>query len=186
MPTSESETVVEEFTVVDESSPLATDGGVGSEVENVFSAGSESVFRLSRDASQTCVCERIEAAGCPVREVSAVDGELRVGFFARDRETLQSVLDTLGEVYDGLNVRRLLWSGQDDTDRRPILVDTAVLTERQREVLTTAHEMGYFDHPKGANASEVAEELDITASTINEHLAAAQRNLLDELADKWT
>lgn len=43
--------------------------------------------------------------------------------------------------------------------------------------------MGYFDHPKGANATEVADVLDITQATFAEHLSAAQRKLLSTILD---
>ncbi|AGN00628.1 Bacterio-opsin activator HTH domain-containing protein [Salinarchaeum sp. Harcht-Bsk1] len=60
-------------------------------------------------------------------------------------------------------------------------VDLDKLTDRQREVLGTAYEMGYYQYPRGANASEVAEALDICPSTLAEHLAAAQTKVLDDL-----
>ncbi|GAB3684603.1 hypothetical protein GCM10028857_13820 [Salinarchaeum chitinilyticum] len=63
-------------------------------------------------------------------------------------------------------------------------VDVDQLTDRQLEVLETAHDMGYYQYPRGANASEVAEALDICPSTLAEHLAAAQSKLLaDVLGD---
>jgi len=52
------------------------------------------------------------------------------------------------------------------------------LTERQREVLRTAYEMGYCDVPRGASSEEVAAELDVGASTVAEPLQRAERNLL--------
>ena len=55
------------------------------------------------------------------------------------------------------------------------------LTDPQREALRTAYEMGYFEYPRDANASEVAAALDIQRSTFTEHLNAAQSKLLDEL-----
>ena len=48
-------------------------------------------------------------------------------------------------------------------------------------MVETAHEMGYFEYPRGANAEEVAAELDVHPSTLAEHLAAAQAKLLDQL-----
>jgi predicted DNA binding protein len=48
-------------------------------------------------------------------------------------------------------------------------------------VLRTAHQLGYFEHPKGANAGEVAESLDITTATFIQHLSAAQQKLLDSV-----
>ena len=43
------------------------------------------------------------------------------------------------------------------------------LTERQREVARTAARMGYYE-PEGASAAEVADELDISTSTLSTHL----------------
>ena len=43
------------------------------------------------------------------------------------------------------------------------------LTERQREVARTAARMGYYE-PEGASAAEVADELDISPSTLSTHL----------------
>jgi DNA-binding CsgD family transcriptional regulator len=54
------------------------------------------------------------------------------------------------------------------------------LTDRQREVLETAYDMGYFEVPRGASAEAIAAELDLDASTVVEHLQRAERNLLDQ------
>ncbi|WP_248515227.1 helix-turn-helix domain-containing protein [Salinarchaeum laminariae] len=62
-----------------------------------------------------------------------------------------------------------------------IRVDLDKLTDRQLEVLETAHDLGYYQYPRGANASEVAEALDICPSTLAEHLAAAQTKLLADV-----
>jgi len=48
-------------------------------------------------------------------------------------------------------------------------------------VLETAYRMGYFEYPRSANATEVAEALGVGLSTLAERLAAAQGRLLDEL-----
>lgn len=52
------------------------------------------------------------------------------------------------------------------------------LTERQREALVTAYEMGYYDVPRTALMEDIASELGVEASTVNEHLQRAERNLL--------
>ena len=59
-------------------------------------------------------------------------------------------------------------------------VDARQLTDRQREVLTTAHGIGYFEYPQGVDAGEVTSELDTGPSTFIKHLNAAQSKLLDE------
>lgn len=72
-----------------------------------------------------------------------------------------------------------------ESSNSTVNVDRGKLTDRQLEVLETAHEMGYYQYPRGANASEVAEALDICPSTLAEHLAAAQTKLLEDvLADR--
>jgi DNA-binding CsgD family transcriptional regulator len=57
----------------------------------------------------------------------------------------------------------------------------AALTPRQREVLRTAHRLGYFAVPREASTAEVAAALGLDDSTVAEHLQRAERNLLDRL-----
>ncbi|MFB6268870.1 MAG: helix-turn-helix domain-containing protein [Halobacterium sp.] len=58
------------------------------------------------------------------------------------------------------------------------------LTDRQREVLTTAFDAGYYEVPREASTSDVAAELGVDDSTVAEHLQRAERNLLaHHLAD---
>jgi len=52
------------------------------------------------------------------------------------------------------------------------------LTERQREVIQTAYEMGYYEVPREVSTETVAAELDLDSSTVAEHLQRAERNLL--------
>lgn len=55
------------------------------------------------------------------------------------------------------------------------------LTDRQRDILETAFELGYFEVPREASAADVATEFDLDQSTVTEHLRRAERNLLSEL-----
>ena len=60
------------------------------------------------------------------------------------------------------------------------------LTDRQREALRAAHEMGHFEVPRGASLEEVAAELDISASALSERLRRAQTRLVREtVAPTW-
>lgn len=55
------------------------------------------------------------------------------------------------------------------------------LTDRQRTVIETAWEQGYYDVPRTATTDDLAAELDLDASTVAEHLQRAERNLLATL-----
>lgn len=59
----------------------------------------------------------------------------------------------------------------------------ASLTDRQREVLRTAYENGYYDVPRGTTTNELAEELGVDGSTVSEHLQRAERNLVAAALD---
>lgn len=52
------------------------------------------------------------------------------------------------------------------------------LTDRQREMVETAYEMGYYEVPREVSTEELAEELGVDGSTVSEGLQRAERNLL--------
>jgi predicted DNA binding protein len=179
VPPGEADTVTEEF-VVNDGTVLPE---LEEDVDEVFSYGDQQVYRFTRERGIGCPCEQVEQFDCPIVDVYTRDGVLNVAFHAPDMETLSDALSAIRGAYPGVTVRRLLRSDTDREENDLVFVDRGKLTERQREVLETAHDMGYFDHPKGANAGEVATALDITSSTFSEHLAAAQRKLLEDLLD---
>ncbi|MDZ7730181.1 MAG: helix-turn-helix domain-containing protein [Natrialbaceae archaeon] len=173
------DTVTEEFMVDD---PAAAIGEtVEADVEDVFSYGTQTVYRLTRDRGTGCPCEQIESLDCPIVDIHTQNDRLQLVFHAPDMDTLQSAIERLQQEFPVVDIRRLLRSDGDPRDHDLVFVDRGSLTSRQREVLETAHEMGYFEHPKGANASEVAEALAIAPATFAEHLAAAQGKLLQDI-----
>ena len=52
------------------------------------------------------------------------------------------------------------------------------LTDRQREVIQTAYDSGYYEVPREVTTDDLAAELDVDPSTVAEHLQRAERNLL--------
>lgn len=52
------------------------------------------------------------------------------------------------------------------------------LTEAQLQTLETAHQLGYFTVPQTVTASDVADELAVSQSTVSERLRRAMGNLL--------
>ncbi|MFC7205116.1 helix-turn-helix domain-containing protein [Haloferax namakaokahaiae] len=57
----------------------------------------------------------------------------------------------------------------------------AGLTTRQREALSVAVELGYYDVPRDATIDDVADELDCSPSTASEHLRKAESHVLTKL-----
>ena len=164
------ETVVIEFTA-------AADLSLPDRVETVFDYGEKAAYRFETPRIAGSPFSTLDRYGVPTADAIVRDGRLLVTFHVADLPTLRRVLGDLQESCADMQVVRLLQSSSTPQESDLVTVDRSELTERQREVLATAYEAGYFDHPKGANASEVAATLDIDRSTFTEHVAAAQRKL---------
>jgi predicted DNA binding protein len=175
-PSGDAGTVVLEF-IADADLPVP-DG-----VEVVFDYGTKAAYRFETAWVEESPFAVLDRHGVPASETTIRDGRLLVTFHATDLPTLRAVLDEFREHCADMQVLRLLQSSSTPEESDLVTVDRSELTERQREVLTAAYDAGYFDHPKGANAGEVAESLDIDRSTFSEHMAAAQRKLLSTLLD---
>ncbi len=93
-------------------------------------------------------------------------------------EAMSEVADELSTIGADVTVQRLV-TATEGSDRDLVLVDRSDLTDRQLDVLETAHRMGYFEPSGGANATDVAAEFDLAVSTVTQHLSAAQAKLLD-------
>jgi predicted DNA binding protein len=90
-----------------------------------------------------------------------------------DPDDLRALLDGLPASVE-TTVERL---GEYDRRRAP----ETVLTDRQREVVVTATELGYYDVPRDATVADVAAELDITDSTVSAHLRKAEAAVMGEV-----
>lgn len=63
-------------------------------------------------------------------------------------------------------------------DARPVEQSVfAALTARQREVLDVAVEAGYYDDPRGATHADLADALDVSPTTVSEHLRRIERRV---------
>jgi len=151
--------------------------------EHVMSIGDRHLFRYAHGDGADCPCQCLGEFGCPVQRYFAQAGRLRLVFNAADFEELQAVVAELRERFPDVDVRRLVRSPGPEESRDPVYVDRGKLTERQLEVLQTAYRMGYFERPRGANATDVAADLGVDPSTFSEHLAAAQRKLLGDVLE---
>jgi hypothetical protein len=161
---------------------VETDGDLDTDATPVFSYGDTGRFRLERGGNGvTCPCECLGKFGCSVAEYTATDGVVTLVFHAADYDELQAVVADLRERFPGATVERFVQSAPDDDPVDPTFVDQSRLTSRQLEVVQTAYEMGYFQRPRAANATEVAAALDISRATFTQHLTAVQDKMFGDL-----
>ncbi len=152
----------------------------GLEADPIFVADEECVYRLEdADRSRDCPCEWIESLGYPIADVSvrSQPSQLVVTLLLPSPEPIAEIVEALESRQATVRLECLVRSIP--ADEESIVVDAGRLTDRQREVLEVAHRMGYFSYPRQSDAATVAEELGIVRSTFAEHLAAAQRRLLE-------
>ncbi|MFB6207483.1 MAG: helix-turn-helix domain-containing protein [Haloglomus sp.] len=165
---------VSEFAVESERAP-ATD------LEPVFSHGSTRWYRYRHGGAVDCPCECLGRLGCPAARYVADGSRLTLVFHAADYDALQAAVAALRERFPDVDIKRFVRSPTGNRGADSVLVDRSRLTDRQLEVLETAHEMGYFERPRRATGGEVAAALDIDPSTFSEHLAAAERKLMEDV-----
>lgn len=152
------------------------------EFDPVFDYGSQQVYEFERDETD-CVCEVVGQEVGPVTDVHAENGALHLTLHLSDMEALRERIGELREQFGPVHIEYLVRGREQAEESEVVPVDVRRLTDRQREVVETAYAMGYFEYPRGANATEVAAELGIQPSTFTEHLTAAQGKLLGELLD---
>ncbi|MFC6973551.1 helix-turn-helix domain-containing protein [Halomicroarcula sp. GCM10025709] len=95
-----------------------------------------------------------------------------------DASPLQRALDA---APDGVEVRideigRLQWHADD-----PVVG----LSDRQREAVTVALELGYYNQPRGATHEDVAAELGCAPPTASDHLQKAEANIVRAVMDEF-
>lgn len=154
-----------------------------SDIREVFDYGHATLYRTDHDGEASCPCEVLGQHDCPIHRYLVEDGTLTLVFHVEEFERVQTLMVDLRNRFSPVDVQRLLQPPLEGTPEDRVFINRGKLTGRQREVLETAYEMGYFERPKQANATEVADQLDIAQSTFTEHLMAAQRKLLEDILD---
>jgi hypothetical protein len=153
----------------------------GVDLVPVFTHGSTRRYRFDHGDGTDCPCECLGGFGCPVDRYVAHGGTLTLVFHAADYDELRDVVAGLRERFPAVDIKRFVRSPEGERSVDGVFVDRSRLTDRQREILEAAYRMGYFDRPRGASATDVAEAFDIDPSTVGEHLAAAESKLLADL-----
>jgi DNA-binding transcriptional ArsR family regulator len=125
--------------------------------------------------------------GLPVAPVAVrvVDGWIELHLVTTAYPKLRDTVSELREAAFDVDLRQVIQSDRAsvsafDTTPTVSVVDLSTLTDRQREVAVVALEMGYFEET-GAAAEEIAAALQISKSTLSEHLRIVIRKLLSQL-----
>lgn len=141
---------------------------VGYEIDRI---GERACYLYIRDATTASLRELFEpitAGGViavPPIEYSA-DGTVVFSLFGPDNE-LQTAIE---EVPTTVDVSIEMVGGLADIAITPEIS----LTHRQREVVSTALDLGYYEVPRSGSQADIAAALDCAPSTVAEHLRKAE------------
>lgn len=134
----------------------------------------EALVQVEADAPPLLV--PLWRAGVPVElpfDVSNGTASWAVTTSQHRLSAFRTALDDTDVEYDVQHVSDVTAS---DADR--------VLTGRQREVLETAVDLGYYETPRGATLTDVATTLDISKSNCSELLHRAEGHVVDWFLDE--
>ncbi|MFB6156481.1 MAG: helix-turn-helix domain-containing protein [Haloferacaceae archaeon] len=122
------------------------------------------------ETSEPLLLMSIRESGIPLEPpITIVDGTATLEVTApRDRlSTLADQLESFGMAFEVRYVRQT--------------VDSAdLLTEGQREIITRAVELGYYDTPRECTLTGLAEDLGVAKSTASERLHRAEEKVVKE------
>lgn len=105
------------------------------------------------------------------------DGAMH-GHAVGDPEPLQDALESTPDPID-VEIEEI-------NQFRGYLDDPAMrLSDRQREVLSVALAMGYYDQPRAATQEDVAAELDCAPQTASDHLRRAEAKVVRAVLDEF-
>jgi predicted DNA binding protein len=177
---SEDQSVIEEARVLGR----ADEADFGIDVIDSWSHAEEMTVRFSRDEDQGCVCSKIGELNYPIHEVEADDGDLLLTLYLAEASELRPILRELNENGIDYSVEQIVNRSNDGTDDGSPRLETVnldQLTDRQRRVLEVAVRMGYFRPESGVNAGDLAEQLDVSISTVREHIQRAENKIFSGL-----
>jgi len=131
-----------------------------------------------------CLAVFLAEQGAVPRRVEGVDGAGYVHVEVPADEAPDDVAERVLAEYPSADLR----SKRQQERSTPLFtcreVEHAVLerlTDRQREVLLTAVEAGYYEWPREVSGEELAERLDLSGATLHEHLRRAESALVTTL-----
>jgi predicted DNA binding protein len=102
------------------------------------------------------------------------EGGFRVALIGQE-ETVRRAIE---DVPEGIRVELEQLSDYDPELREL----SSLLTDRQREILNTAADLGYYEVPRRATHQDIADELDLSTTTVGEHLRKIEARMLSEIA----
>ncbi len=127
-----------------------------------------------------CVCPVFSKHDCLASLEGFENGTLFIDVAVPNRDVLSTVVAALREKEATVNLRRIS-SAAVETGTRMLELDADGITDKQREAVQTAVRDGYYETPRRADLSDLAEQLDVSRSAVSQRLTAVESKLVEAL-----
>lgn len=133
---------------------------------------------VSYESSHSIYDAFISRGFVPDNEIRIYDGEeYWTVIISEDRPRIQDRLDEIREEMQAdIAIEGMKSPNTETCDSGP----KSALSERQREVFELAQQSGYYSWPRETSASDLADGLDVSKTTLLEHLRKAESKLLND------
>jgi hypothetical protein len=132
------------------------------------------------EATEHCVSTVFAAGYCLSDPESISSGVLTERLVVSDKQAFRQILERLDQCALAVSVECLLTG---ERDQRPVQMAVPEITEKQEVAIETALGKGYYEKPRQASVSDLAEELGVTDSAVSQRLGAAEAKLVKSLFD---
>jgi len=113
-------------------------------------------------------CHLIASSNCFLLAGKGIgDGSVEWRLFLSSGEHLQDLINRLEKANCKVTLKKISSVNMDE-----------LLTEREEEITFIAYKKGYFDYPKKVGIRELAQDFEISPSTLSESLRRGQRKIM--------
>jgi predicted DNA binding protein len=144
------------------------------------------VVAITYDSYQwDSISQRLTDMGVHYRTGATITaGWERWTLYLGDDDDLNEIIDSIERAGNETSLLRSV-ELEEVSERDQLELSRVVdeLTRRQREVLGTAIELGYYKQGKDASIEEIADAVGIASTTAWEHLARAETKVMDEIGE---
>lgn len=100
-----------------------------------------------------------------------------------DHDSLLELMEMLHECE--LSIKTEAITEANLSSQMTATVELDILTGKQRETLELAIKQGYYNRPRDANLTDLAENLDISKSAVSQRLNAAETKLIKTTLERY-
>lgn len=146
-----------------------------------------STKQFSSNVCEHCPGVVFHRYGCIPRYLEVGDGWFTIETYVDTTETVTALVQDVRECCDRVMLRSITSTDQQEYAEN-CTIDLSSLTPKQREAVSLAKELGYYDPDSSVELDDIANEMGISSSALSQRLQRAKANVFRQLTtecDCW-